>query len=170
MQDDDDKVPNAGQVGRPTKCTKRLTDLMCAQIAEGVSLRTVCKQEDMPSKTTVFKWLRTVPEFLDQYTRAREAAADALIEECLDIADDGSNDWYEKQIGGEDGITIQVPDHEHINRSRLRVDTRKWIASKLKPKKYGDKLALGGDEDGAPIQYVFRDPTTPPEGYQRKKR
>jgi hypothetical protein len=73
----------------------------------------------MPSTVTVFSWLRTHEEFLNQYTRAKEESADALTDEMLDIADDVEGD---------------------SQRDRLRVDTRKWIASKLKPKKYGDKL------------------------------
>jgi hypothetical protein len=88
----------------------------------------------MPSKTTVFKWLGANAVFADQYARAREAQADTLADEITDIADDGSRDY----AASEDGRP--VVDHDHIARSRLRIDARKWIASKLKPKKYGDKI------------------------------
>jgi hypothetical protein len=57
----------------------------------------------------------------------------------LDIADDGTNDWAKQQLG-EDGPEVEVLNKEHIQRSRLRIETRKWLASKLKPKKYGDKI------------------------------
>jgi hypothetical protein len=86
-----------------------------------------------------FKWLREKPEFSQQYTRAKAEQADTLIEEILDIADCTK---FDKTID-ENGKVIT--DHEHITRSRLRVDTRKWVAGKMKPKKYGEKLIL--DED-----------------------
>ena len=138
------------KVGRPSDFTQETADRICAQLAEGKSLRTICKADDMPSCVTVYAWLRLHDEFLKQYTRAKEDSADALAEEMLDIADDGTNDWYDQQIT--EGVVLKKPDTEHINRSRLRVDTRKWIASKLKPKKYGDKVAVGGAEDLPPIQ------------------
>ena len=74
------------------------------------------------------------PEFSEQYARAREAQADKLAEEALQIADDGRSDTYLDAEGNE------RTDNEVIQRSRLRVDTRKWLASKMAPKKYGDKL------------------------------
>lgn len=126
-------------VGRPCGYTAELADQICAELAEGKSLRSICKAESMPCVTTVFSWMRKHPEFLKQYARAKEESADYLAEETLEIADDGTNDW----------ITTNDPENpgyrangEHIARSRLRVDTRKWIASKLKPKKYGDKLDI----------------------------
>jgi hypothetical protein len=100
----------------------------------------------MPGKATVFRWLGVHEAFRDQYARAREAQADTLADEMLDIADDGDNDWMERK--GEDGQSLGWRENgEAIGRSKLRLDTRKWIASKLKPKKYGDKLALGGADD-----------------------
>jgi hypothetical protein len=124
--------------------TQEIGDLICAELAEGISLRTVCKADGMPDKKTVFRWLRSHPEFAKQYAIAKEEAADAWAEEILDIADDGTNDW----ITDEKGRTVF--NGEHVQRSRVRIDTRKWIASKLKPKKYGDKITHEGSED-API-------------------
>jgi hypothetical protein len=135
--------------GRPSEFSQAIADEICSQLADGTSLRTVCLGDDMPSKATVFKWLRTYPEFLSQYARAKEESADALVEEMNDIADDGSNDWMERHDKDGKSIGWQL-NGEHVQRSRLRIDTRKWAASKLKPKKYGEKLAVGGDE-GAPI-------------------
>jgi hypothetical protein len=100
-------------------------------------MRSVCKDEGMPSMQTVFSWLRTKPEFLEQYTRAKDESADALVDEMLDIADHATNDWMEQHDKDNVGYRLNG---EAINRSRLRVDTRKWIASKLKPKKYGEKV------------------------------
>lgn len=67
---------------------------------------------------------------------AREDQADTLADEILEIADESENDTYEVDLG--DGVIIQKENREVVNRSRLRVDARKWVAAKLKPKKYGD--------------------------------
>jgi len=101
-------------------------------------MRTVCAQDGMPACSTVFKWLREIDEFSEQYARAKEEAADAMVEEMLDIADDGLNDYVERERA--DGSKYDAFDSEHVQRSRLRIDTRKWIASKLKSKKYGEKI------------------------------
>ena len=106
----------------------------------------------MPDKATVFRWIRIHESFRDQYARAKAEASDALVEEMLDIADDGSNDWMEVHHRDQ---TQWVENGEAMQRSRLRVDTRKWIASKLKPKKYGEKLELAGDPN-APLKHVTR--------------
>ncbi len=91
--------------------------------------------------------LRENAEFRAQYAHAREMQADTLFDEALDIADDGTNDWMERL--DKDGN--EIFDHEHVQRSRLRVDTRKWAAGKLAPKKYGDKFQHVG-EGGGPIR------------------
>lgn len=135
--------------GRPTDYSLELTARICARIADGESLRSICRDEDMPSTVSVFLWLQKHPEFTNQYVRAREAQADALADDILEISDDARNDWMERH--GEDAAGWAV-NGEHIQRSRLRVDARKWIASKLKPKKYGDKVALGGADDLPPVQ------------------
>lgn len=137
MTVDDTAQETSPKPGRPSSYTQEIADRLCAQLSEGISLRTICRADEMPCAASVFNWLRTRPEFLEQYTRAKENAADAFAEEMLDIADEGSNDWME--IHDKENVGYRV-NGEHINRSRLRVDTRKWIASKLKPKKYGDKV------------------------------
>jgi len=141
--------------GRPTDYTQELADRMCSQLSEGQSMRTVCLPDNMPDKSTVFRWLRTNEEFRDQYETAKAESADTLADEIIDIADDGTNDWMEKQ--NRDGSTYEVVNSEHIQRSRLRVDARKWIASKLKPKKYGDKTTISGDPDAPIIHKVQRE-------------
>ena len=134
--------------GRPTIYNQEMADKICSGIIEGFSLRTVCKQDGMPCVATILNWLRTNKNFLAQYEKAKEEQADALAEEMLDIADDATNDWMAKY--GKDGENTgwQV-NAEHVQRSRLRLDTRKWIASKLKPKKYGDKIAQENSYTGA---------------------
>jgi hypothetical protein len=112
----------------------------------------------MPDKSTVFRWLAVNEPFRDQYARAREAQADYYAEEIIDISDDGSNDWMERRSEAEKGAGVNtgwVLNGEHVQRSKLRVDARKWIASKLKPKVYGDKLAVGGDENAGPISITW---------------
>jgi hypothetical protein len=87
----------------------------------------------------VLRWAREFPEFREQYAKAREALLEHWAEEITEIADDGSNDWMERNAKDEAGW---VANGEHINRSRLRVDTRKWLLSKLAPRKYGDRMDL----------------------------
>lgn len=97
--------------------------------------------EDLPYEQTVREWRLTFPEFGLQYAQAKIIQAELLAEECLDISDDSRNDWMESLTEDEKGNGWKL-NGEHINRSRLRIDTRKWHASKLLPKKYGDVKAL----------------------------
>lgn len=114
---------------------------ICDRISNGESLRAICASEGMPAASTVFLWLNDDSTFSEQYARAREAQADALFDEILEIADDGSNDWMERKNA--DGENIGWRENgEAMRRSQLRVDARKWMAGKLKPKKYGDKIDL----------------------------
>ena len=99
------------------------------------------------------------PAFSEQYARAREAQADKLAEEALQIADDGRSDTY---VDGDGNVKT---DTEVIQRSKLRVDTRKWLASKMAPKKYGDKMAIGGTDDLPPVQQNVT--LGPAEAYKR---
>lgn len=112
-------------------------------------MRKICKRDDMPATSTVCKWLSENISFSEQYARAREIQADALFDEILDIADDGLNDKYVDENG------IERTDQDVIARSRLRVDARKWMAGKLRPKKYGDKIELSGDNE-SPVQHVIK--------------
>lgn len=122
-------------------------DLICEALAEGHSLRSICAEDGMPSKANVFRWLTVNKEFADQYTRAREAQADCLFDDILSIADDGRNDSYTDDEG-----RVRT-DFDVIARSKLRVDARKWMAGKLRPKVYGEKVTqeLTGP-NGGPIE------------------
>lgn len=124
--------------GRPTDYTPEIVATICARIGGGESLRTICRDDGMPAQSTVFLWLAAHSEFSEQYARAREAQTDAMAEEILEIADDGSNDTYTKENA--DGSTYEAVNTDHIQRSRLRVDTRKWLMVRLAPKKYGDRV------------------------------
>jgi len=132
--------------GRPSSFTQEVADRICEALMEGHSLRAICAAEDMPNKGTVFRWLAANKEFSDQYARAREAQADCLFDDILEIADDGRNDKYTDDEG------MQRTDYDVIARSKLRVDARKWMAAKLRPRVYGDKLAIGGADDLPPIK------------------
>jgi hypothetical protein len=125
-------------MGRPSDFTQDVADRICEGLIEGKSLRSLCLADDMPSAGTVCRWLGVNADFREQYERAREAQADTLADEILDIADDGSNDFM-----GDDAKY----DGDAVARSKLRVDARKWVAAKLKPKKYGDKQLVGSDPD-----------------------
>jgi hypothetical protein len=114
---------------------------ICERISNGESLRQICDGDDMPAASTVFVWLSNDSAFSEQYARAREAQADAIFDEILLIADDGRNDWVERK-DQEDANLGWRENGEAIRRSQLRIDARKWMAGKLRPKKYGDKLEL----------------------------
>lgn len=124
-------------IGRPSSFTPELGDTICLRISQGESLREVCRSEDMPDKTTINRWLLNQDKLFDnfriQYAQAREALLEHWAEEIVEISDDGTNDWTMRQ-------GRPVVDNEAVQRSRLRVDTRKWLLSKLAPKKYGDKI------------------------------
>jgi hypothetical protein len=136
--------------GRPTKHTKQIADKICEQLAQGFTLREVCKSEEFPAESTVRLWaLEDRDGFSAQYARAREIGYQTMADELLEISDDGRNDWMERN--GEDDRGW-VANGEHMGRSRLRVDTRKWLLSKALPKLYGEKVTTtheAGDTLGA---------------------
>jgi hypothetical protein len=129
-------------MSRSSLYSDELADRICVELSSGRSLREICAAEEMPDKATIFRWLAANEPFRDQYIRAREAQADAMLEEIIEIADDGINDTYVD----EDGETRVVQDV--VARSRLRVDARKWAMSKMAPKKYGDKIEQTIKADG----------------------
>lgn len=127
--------------GRPTDYTEELAETICIRLAEGDSLRTICRDEDMPDKSTVLRWVARHDRFRDQYAKAKLEGAEALAEEMFDIADDSSNDWMERLDGEGQSVGWQL-NGDHVRRSQLRIDVRKWYLSKIMPKKYGDKQQL----------------------------
>lgn len=120
------------RVGRPSLRTARIEKVILGRISEGRSLQKICRSKHLPSYTTIVRWLQDDEDFRKKYALARQEQAELLASQLLEIADDGSNDTYKNEAG-------TFVNHDHINRSRLRIDTRKWIASKLLPKVYGDK-------------------------------
>ena len=136
-------------MGRPTAYTPEIAKEICENLAEGRTLREVCRSDHLPDERTVRRWaLDNVNGFSPQYAEAREIGYHAMADELLDIADNGTNDWMERN--GEDDAGWQA-NGEHLQRSRLRVDTRKWMLSKTLPKIYGDKVIHGGEGEGGAI-------------------
>lgn len=124
-------------MARPSSFTQKTADSICERLASGLSLREICRNKAMPNKATVFRWLAQNSEFSDQYTRAREAQADLYVDEMVAIADQPKLGTKRKRTsdGKVEEITFDMTDHR-----RLQIETRKWVAARMRPKKYGDKL------------------------------
>lgn len=117
-------------MGRPSGYTDKIAERICERIIEGESLTRICRDADMPCKMSVLRWLDSRPEFSAQYARAREQQQDTLADLAREKAETATpEDWQVK---------------------RLQIDTIKWHAGKVAPKKYGDRTALVGDEE-APV-------------------
>ena len=128
-------------MGRPSDFTQELADEICRRIAEGESLRSICEPEGMPAPSTVCLWVVSNASFSEQYARARDAQADHYADEIVSIADTEADPA----------------------KARVRVDARKWVASKLKPKRYGEKVELehGGSVEIREVRRVIVDPDHP---------
>ena len=111
--------------------------LICDRIVEGASLRQICQDTNMPARSTIFVWLDQHEEFARSYTLARQIQIEDLMDESLEIADDSSNDWINGE--GPDGKRYRVFNPDSIQRSKLRLAARKWLISKLMPKRYSWK-------------------------------
>lgn len=140
-------------MGRPSDFTQEIADIICERLANGESLRRVCRDDDMPNASTVHLWVIKNEAFSKQYARAREVQADKLFEEVLEIADTPAQGERRKLLpnGSEEITTGDMIEHR-----RLQVDARKWMAGKLAPKKYGDKVTqehVGAD--GGPLRVVI---------------
>lgn len=136
-KDPKDKV----KTGRPTLYTPEMAERICELVAihdMGLT-RLTAEFPDLPDKSNINKWRRRYPEFRAKYAQAKCEQLEFMTEDILEIADDGKNDWMESYDKNNECISWRV-NGEHIQRSRVRIDTRKWLASKLAPKIYGDAL------------------------------
>lgn len=104
--------------GRPTKYAKKLAQEICTRLSGGESLRAICRDQAMPHQATIMRWVGDKEDFRRNYSRAREAQAECLADEIIDLADQA--------------------DKETVQAVKVRVDARKWVAARLLPKKYGD--------------------------------
>lgn len=127
-------MATTAKMGRPTDYIPEVAEDICNLLMLGESLRSICKRPGMPAIRTVMYWLQRHDDFMQQYARARAIQAELLAEEIIEIADDSSGDVIVDDDGKEQ------TNHERVARSRLRVDARKWYASKLAPKRYGDRI------------------------------
>jgi len=123
-------------IGRPTSFSEPLISSICDRLCLGEAIRTICKEPNMPSTTTVFRWLGNdeVPAFRafkDRYAKSRRIGLEMIADEMLEIADASAINTATGMI-----------DSGLVQKQRLQIDTRKWLLSKLNPTKYGDKTAL----------------------------
>jgi len=145
--------------GRPTIYTPALAAEICKRLAAGESLRTICSDPSgvFPDRHTVAEWAFTDREgFAAQYAHARDIGIDAMVEEALHEAETTRKAFKVKRtrlvVGGADseagddnpelGTEIESTSGDAVDRSRLRVDTIKWYASKIAKKRYGDKIEV----------------------------
>lgn len=124
------------KIGRPTKYTTDIVASICEQLADGIPLTVICRQEGMPKARTVYDWMYAKPGVSADIARAREVGEDFLAADCLNIADDNGRDT---RIVGEG---VEVADSDWIQRAKLRIETRLKLLAKWNPKKYGDKIEL----------------------------
>jgi len=143
------KTPVAPKpTGRPTTFNQKTADLICMMLSEGMSLRQILKADTVgafPAQSTVYEWLIRFPLFAEQYARAREEQADTNADEILEIADEHPPEYTDEK--GRTSLDIT-----YIQWQKNRIEARKWTAAKLRPKKYGDRMAVEGVEGGAAIK------------------
>lgn len=139
--------------GRPSKFTKEIAKRICARLAAGETLRSICRLPDMPAESRVRQWaLANRHGFSAQYAKAREIGYHGLFDEILEIAD--TTQEGTKTV--DKGDHVETTTADMIEHRRLRVDARKWMLARALPKIYGDKLEVGGGE--APIRMVVEAP------------
>ena len=127
---------------------QKVADLICMMLSEGLSLRQILKADTtgaLPAQSTVYEWLLRHPAFAEQYARAREEQADTNADEILDIADEMPPEYTDEK--GRTSLDLT-----YIQWQKNRIEARKWTAAKLRPKKYGDRVAVEGVEGGAAIK------------------
>lgn len=147
----------ARKVGRPPEpVPANLKDEICEWIAAGKTLRDYCRQEGKPHWRTVYDWLEKDEAFAARFGRARERGEEAIAQECMAIADDATNDWMEKL--GEDGQpTGWRLNGEHVQRSKLRIETRLKLLAKWNPKKWGEKVDVNhGNQPENPLTVLLK--------------
>ncbi len=121
-------------MGRPSTYTDETAQAICARLATGEPLAVICRDEGMPAVRTVSLWKEDHPDFAAEFARARDEGYDVIGADCMGIADDARNDWMRSKQGE------KVLDAEHVQRSKLRIETRLKLLAKWDPKRYGDRL------------------------------
>ena len=126
--------------GRPSKYTPELVAEIVLRISKGEPLRQICRDEHMPNWSVVYDWQNARPELSQRIAHARELGEEAIAQECLEIADNATNDWME--VNGREGETAYKLNGEHVQRSKLRIETRLKLLAKWNPRKWGEKVDL----------------------------
>ena len=127
--------------GRPTKYSGKIADKICAEIAIGRSLRSICEDDDMPDLTTVYEWLRVQDGFSQQYAVATDERTETQQEMLIEMGDKAIEHAEEADPKAANAV---------VSAYKLKADNLKWSMSKMKPKKYGDKLDLTSDGKALP--------------------
>lgn len=132
----------AKPAGRPSKLTPAIVDAICERLGKGEPLAAICRDDGMPGLRTVYDWGDADPEVSARIARAREEGEEAIAAECLQIADDARNDYMVRVSSGESEAAAgaAIYNSEHVQRSKLRIETRLKLLAKWNPKKWGDKL------------------------------
>ena len=139
------KALSKRKTGKPEVST-RLVNVIIARVAAGETLTAICRDEGMPTYSRVIGRINQSSSLRSAYAHAREVRNDRMADELLDIAEDGTNDYVEKQ--GRNGTFVAL-NEEHVRRSQLRIDTRKWLLAKLLPARFGDRVEHTGAGGGA---------------------
>lgn len=143
------KNPVAPQIPRPAhrpvEYTEEMAEEVCWRLAHGESLVSICGDEHLPHCATIYRWLIRFPVFCEMYARAREDQADTNADEILAIADEMPPEYTDEK-----GRTSL--DQSYLMWQKQRIEARKWTSAKLKPRKYGDRVAVEGVEGGAAIK------------------
>lgn len=137
------------KTGRPSKYTPEIAAQMCEMLSEGIPLREICRMEGMPYWRTVYLWMAKDEELSAHIARAREAGYDAMAEECLIIADNvkiGKRTTFSSGAD-DDEDSMTVVEEDMLGHRKLQIETRLKLLAKWNPKKYGDKVQVGGDPE-----------------------
>lgn len=136
-------------MGRSSTYSEEVATEICQRLADGTPLREICRDAEMPAWRTVYDWQDANPEFAARIARARISGYDALAGECLEIAD--SPEIGEERTEKPDG-SVEIRTGDMLGHRKLRIETRLKLLAKWDPKRYGDKVAVGGADDLPPIQ------------------
>lgn len=142
-------------MGRPTRYTEELAEEICRRVSNGETLAEICRDAHIPPRGTIVQWDADNREgFANRYARAKQWQLEHWADEVITVADDGTNDWVERNDPENPGYQLNG---EHIQRSRLRTDSRKWMLAKLMPSRYGDRVSHEhGSDPERPVLSVVK--------------
>lgn len=137
-----------GKPGRVSTFSQETADAICERIANGEPLRQICRDEGMPAWRTVYNWQDEHADFKARIAHARELGEEAIAQECMMIAD--TPQIGQKTVSKATGM--ETTEADMIEHRRLQIDTRLKLLAKWNPRKWGDKMAIGGAADLPPVQ------------------